>query len=351
MFPLAKKTNKHVEIKMYGDIGVWGEVNANRIKNLLHDIKKEGYEKVTFLVHSPGGSVFEGIAIKNTIAGSGLEIEFVIEGIAASMMTQVMLAGYTKAYADAKIMVHEAKSAPFGGAKRLRQEAELLDKINSDMADNYAQKTGKPKDWILKNWLKEDADVWLTAKEAKEAGLIDEVLEKSKLKKATAETDYKAIVAHYNTELLNNDTDMKDKLQPLLALFGETLAQEASEQDLFASLHANLKSVLQENKELKAQKQAEALESIKAQMLEKGIPAKLQEIYLELAKTNLEVVKNLVGAMPSQKTQVQNSEKKSQEAEDRSEWTYADWEKKDPEGLLALLKRDPSRFEALAATY
>jgi ATP-dependent protease ClpP protease subunit len=156
MFPIAKKTNKHAEIKMYGDIGVWSEVSANRIKTLLADLKKEGYEKATFLVHSPGGSVFEGIAIKNIIANSEIEVEFIIEGIAASMATQIMLAGTKiKAYKDAKIMIHEAKSAVLGGANRLRSEAELLDKVNSDMAENYSQKTGKPKDWILQNWLKE----------------------------------------------------------------------------------------------------------------------------------------------------------------------------------------------------
>lgn len=354
MFPVAKKTAKHAEVKMYGDVGVWADVNAKNIKSLLDDIKKEGYEKVTFLVHSPGGSVFEGIAIKNAIIASGLEVEFVIEGIAASMMTQIMLAGKTIAYADAKIMLHEARSAPFGNAKRLRQEADLLDKINSDMAENYAQKTGKTKEWILQNWLKDGLDTWFSAKEAYEAGLIDGVINENKLQKALSvkNEDYQSLVAHYNTQLLNKN-DMKKELEALLELFGEPAAQgaDASEQDLIGKISAKINSIIEENKILKAQQQKEVLEAIKNKMQQKGIPGKQQDIYLELAKTNLEAVKSLIEVMPSQIVQVKNTAQVKSQEQDRSQWTYSDWEKNDPEGLLALMKNDPAKFEKLVINY
>jgi hypothetical protein len=60
------------------------------------------------------------------------------------MMTQVMLAAdKILAFRDSKFMVHQASSGVMGGSKRLREEAELLDKINDQMAENYSKKTGK----------------------------------------------------------------------------------------------------------------------------------------------------------------------------------------------------------------
>jgi len=345
LFPVAKKDSKHAEVKMYGDIGRWSDIDAVKIKQFLDQLKAEGYEKATFRVHSPGGSVFEGIAIKNAIIASGLEAEFVIEGIAASMMTQIMLAGKTKAYQDAKIMLHEAKSGVIGNAKRLRQEADLVEKITQDMAENYAQKTGKSREYILQNWLKEGVDTWFSAQEAKQEGLIDEVIPANRL--SSNATSYDNLVAHYNQEILN-PFDMQE-VNNLLAMLGEPEANSPTE--AFGLLKSKIEALVKENKSLKAEKEKQNIEALKAKMHEKGISAKQQEVFLELAKSNWEAVKSVIMEMPSQKVVVSNSPKPAETAEDRSTWKYADWERQDPEGLLELMKKDPIAYEALVSTY
>jgi len=349
LFPVAKKDSKHAEVKMYGDIGRWSDIDAVKIKQFLDQLKAEGYEKVTFRVHSPGGSVFEGIAIKNAIIASGLEAEFVIEGIAASMMTQIMLAGKVKAYQDAKIMLHEAKSGVIGNAKRLRQEADLVEKITQDMAENYAQKTGKSREYILQNWLREGVDTWFSAQEAKQEGLIDEVIPANRLSVASNTASYDSLVACYNQEILNPFDMQKEEINALLGLLGEPEASSPTE--ALGVLKSKIEALVNENKSLKAEKEKQSIEALKAEMHEKGISTKQQEIFLELAKSNLQAVKNVIMEMPSQKVAIRNSPKPTETAEDRSTWKYADWERKDPEGLLELMKKDPVAYEALVSTY
>lgn len=344
MFPVARK-EKQAEIKMYGDIAAWSEVNASAVKKLFDELKKQGIEKIIVRLHSPGGNVFEGIAIKNAIVSSGLETEFIIEGIAASMATQIMLAGTKiKAYKDAKLMIHEAKSAVMGGASKLRAEAELLDKVNGDMAENYSQKTGKPKDWVLQNWMQEGKDKWFSAKEAQEMGLIDEVLPQNRLPQAEF-TDYSQMIAYYNENLVLNENYMQ-KVENLLALLEK--APQANEQENWHILENAIKEVVQEKKLLEKQLFEQKLEVLREEMQAKGIPTKQQDSFLQLAQNNFEAVRNLVSAMPSQKIEVQNSQKP---AENRDEWTYADWEHKDPEGLLALMKQEPEKYNALLEKY
>jgi ATP-dependent Clp endopeptidase proteolytic subunit ClpP len=326
---------------MYGDIASWSEVSASSVKKLFDELKKQGIESATVRLHSPGGNVFEGIAIKNTIASSGIEVEFIIEGIAASMATQIMLAGTKiKAYKDAKIMIHEAKSAVLGGANRLRSEAELLDKVNNDMAENYSQKTGKPKDWILQNWMQEGKDKWFSAKEAQEMGLIDEVIMQNRLPQAEF-SEYSQMVAFYNENLLETINDMQ-KVEKLLALFGKSA--QASENENLELLEASIKEVLQEKNLLEQKMLQDKINLLREEMQAKGLATKQQEAFLELAKTNFEAVKAIISAMPSQRVQLQNSQKP---AENRENWTYEDWERKDPEGLLAMMNQEPEKYNTL----
>jgi ATP-dependent protease ClpP protease subunit len=154
---------------IYDAIGAWG-ISANQF---VRDLNGLGADRITVRINTPGGEVYDATAIYNALSHHDAEIIVQIEGVAASAGSFIAMSGDEVRMADnAYLMIHEARVGVFGEAKDLRQNAELLEKMNDNISAMYDNKAGKgKKHW--RNLMSEET--WFTASEAKEAGLVDSI--------------------------------------------------------------------------------------------------------------------------------------------------------------------------------
>lgn len=143
------------------------------------DAKKE----ILVYINSPGGSVYAGLGIYDTMHHVRPDIATICTSMAASMGAVLLCAG-TKgkrtALPHARVMIHQ----PFGGAQGQASDVEItareIQKVKKELYEIIANHSGQTYDKV---WEDSDRDYWMSAQEAKEYGLIDEVLSHSAEKK------------------------------------------------------------------------------------------------------------------------------------------------------------------------
>ena len=172
-YKIENKSDK-AEVWIYDSIGedFWsgGGVTAKKFQEELSAIKKS---QIDLHINSPGGAVFEGMAIYNLLKQHPANVTTYIDGIAASIASVIALAGNEVHMADnALFMVHNPSGMVMGTAADMRSLADVLDKIRSAMSVVYSKKSGKTDEEISALL---DAETWMTASEAMEAGFVDSV--------------------------------------------------------------------------------------------------------------------------------------------------------------------------------
>lgn len=129
-------------------------------------------KSVTLRINSPGGDVFDGRAIATAIAQHG-DVTVMIDGLAASAATYVAIAAKEVRMAEgAFFMVHNAWTLAYGNKSDLINTADLLDKIDQSIINDYAKKTSQSLEAITA-WM--DAETWFSAEEALANGFVDQV--------------------------------------------------------------------------------------------------------------------------------------------------------------------------------
>tara|TARA_R110000868_G_scaffold40_6_gene562 strand:- start:2227 stop:2925 length:699 start_codon:yes stop_codon:yes gene_type:complete len=153
---------KKSEIYIYDVIGdpEWGMVGAMQVIDALK--KMEG-KRVTVRINTPGGSVDEGVAMFNALKRHDGGINTVVDGIAASMGSYLMLAGDKRTVSkNSMVMIHNPMTIAWGNAIEMRKTADMLDKYLERMLPDYSAATGKTVD-ELKPLL--DAETWFVGQE------------------------------------------------------------------------------------------------------------------------------------------------------------------------------------------
>lgn len=178
---VAAANSGEVEVFIYGDIGGWWE--GVRAEELVKDIAAIEAETISVRINSPGGVVFDGIAIYNALARHSAKVVATVEGVAASIASVILMAAdEIRVTEGAHIMVHRPWSFAAGDAETMRKEAAVLDKLEAGIIDLYEARTGASRD-DLAAWVA--AETWFSAKEAVESGFADTVVEaKGREKKA-----------------------------------------------------------------------------------------------------------------------------------------------------------------------
>lgn len=166
----AKAATNQTEISIFDEIGYWG-ISA---KQFITDLKTvDPAHNILLRIHSPGGEVFDGNAIYNALKRHPGGVTVQIEGLAASMATVIALAGSpVRMSANGFFMIHNPWSIAMGDAEDMREQAELLEKIQAGIVNAYAAKSGQSAEQV-QAWM--DAETWFTAEEALAAGFIDEI--------------------------------------------------------------------------------------------------------------------------------------------------------------------------------
>ncbi len=164
--------NQVAEIDIFEDIAFFG-ITA---KTFSEDLKDLGdFSEIIVNINSPGGDVFEGLAIFNILRGLNKKVIVNINGIAASIASVIALAGDEINIADnGFFFVHQVSGGAFGTADDIEKTAEDIRKIQDQIVNIYINKTGLSKEKITQ--LMEDESL-LTAEEAKELGFVDNITE------------------------------------------------------------------------------------------------------------------------------------------------------------------------------
>jgi ATP-dependent protease ClpP protease subunit len=160
------------EVSIYDEIGAYG-VSAKSFLDELGALPDDG--PLTLRLNSPGGSVFDAVAIYNAIKRHAGPVSVWIDGIAASAASYIAMAGDEVVMPEnAFLMIHDPSGVVFGTADDMRAMAEALDKIKDSLVAGYAAKSGGAEDDIAALMAKE---AWLDAAEAVELGFADRLAE------------------------------------------------------------------------------------------------------------------------------------------------------------------------------
>ncbi|WP_198013360.1 MULTISPECIES: ATP-dependent Clp endopeptidase proteolytic subunit ClpP [unclassified Psychrobacter] len=152
---------------------------ANLIVAQLLFLEAENPDKdIHLYINSPGGSVSAGLAIFDTMNFIKPEVSTICMGGAYSMGSFLLAAGERGkryALANSRVMIHQPSGGAQGQATDIEINAREIIKTRARLNEILAERTGQPVEKIEKDV---ERDYWLDAKEAKEYGLVDEVLER-----------------------------------------------------------------------------------------------------------------------------------------------------------------------------
>lgn len=141
---------------------------------------------VQIYLNSPGGSVYAGMGIYDTMQFVAPDVATICTGIAASMAAVLLTAG-TKgkrtALKHARVMIHQPSGGAEGTASDIEITAREIQKLKKELYEIIAEHSGQSPKKVEKD---SDRDYWMLAEEAKEYGLIDEVLFRNKRKESPA---------------------------------------------------------------------------------------------------------------------------------------------------------------------
>ncbi|BAU27626.1 ATP-dependent Clp protease protease subunit [Aneurinibacillus soli] len=171
------QTSTEADLYLYIEIASWGGgYYAHSAKSFKGELDSLGEIKtLNVYVNSPGGDVFEGVAIYNMLKRHKAHVNVHVDGLAASIASVIAMAGDTIYMpSNAMLMIHNAWMYTAGDSNALREAADMLDKVNTSLRQSYLDKAG---DALSEEDLTTlmDNETWLTAQEAFDYGLCDVV--------------------------------------------------------------------------------------------------------------------------------------------------------------------------------
>jgi len=225
--------NGEAEVVLYDEIGFWG-ITAEDFKKQIDDIKAK---TIHLRINSPGGDVFDGLAIHNALREHDAKVITHIDGVAASMASVVAMAGDEILMADnAFMMLHEPWSLAMGNAEDLRKEADLLEKVSGSLHSVYEARTGADAEQVS-TWMTDET--WLTAAEAKTAGFVDEITTGEEGKARDIAATFDLSVFNHLPDELQEDEEREPTMRDLeRALRDAGLSQIAAKQYISAGREA-----------------------------------------------------------------------------------------------------------------
>lgn len=181
-YSITNLTEATAELYLYDEISFFG-VTADQFRRDLDAIHAS---EVVVRLNSPGGDVFDGIAIYNALRAHPARITTRVDSLAASIASVIAQAGDVREMMPrGQMMIHEASGVMLGNAEEMLSFAELLDKQSALIADIYAERSGgdaaKFRD-LMK------AETWLSDQEAVDLGLADQISELPSKQSASDET-------------------------------------------------------------------------------------------------------------------------------------------------------------------
>ncbi|MFC9769759.1 head maturation protease, ClpP-related, partial [Rhodococcus jostii] len=165
----AQTPSAPAEVLIYDEIG-WYGVTAD---TFVKDLKALGGDEIVVRINSPGGDVYDGIAILNALRGHKATITTVVDGLAASAASFIAMAGdQIVMRRNSELMIHDSWGMCVGNAEDMHTMAADLDRVSNNIASIYADRAGG----TTEGWRQVmRTETWYSAQEAVDAGLADRV--------------------------------------------------------------------------------------------------------------------------------------------------------------------------------
>jgi len=208
-------------LDIFNEIDDWWGIGVPALAYELSRLNSS--QPLTVRIHSPGGSVTEGLGIRNLLRAYPGELTTVGVGFVASIASVILLAGKRVKMADnAYLMIHRPYGGAMGNADEMRQTADVLSSMDDNILDIYMEaiqsrgNSDTTRDEVFEMMKKE---TWMTAKEALELGFIDEIITAQEL--PVSASAFKALASYKHTPegiLSNQNTDDMNLLDQIKAL-------------------------------------------------------------------------------------------------------------------------------------
>lgn len=309
-----------------------------------------------------GGSTYQGMVIHDAIKNCKAKTITITKGLSASMGTPISLAGNHGVYMakNSRLMMHRAIAGKAGNADELRAEAENLENVENELAEVIAAKCGKDVAFVKDNYLSK-GDLYMTAIQAKKAGLIDDVIDghiKDVPQNILKANSPQAIADYYQSQIKENRNPnintMKDIAIAVSALQVANPEFKASnESEVIAEITAQGKLLKSANKkitelEAKVQKSEEdkAIALVEAAKESDKIDANQKDHFEKLAKQDYDSVKALFDGMESHEPASRRFNPGGGK-DPRADWNWDKFSKEDPRALAEIKEKDPDRYNEL----
>ena len=153
---------------------------ANIIQAKLLFLDSNGYDSdISLYINSPGGSVYDGLGIYDTMQTISSDIHTICTGMAASMASVLLAAGTAgkrSALTHSRVMIHQPLGGAEGQASDIEITAREILKLKDELYQILSDHTGKSMDEIRRD---ADRDFWMTSQEALDYGMIDQIVTKA----------------------------------------------------------------------------------------------------------------------------------------------------------------------------
>ena len=168
---LVQSSNDQATVYVYDVIDdLWG-INAD---NFAREINALNVSTLHVRINSPGGDVFTARAMQTTLSQHPAAVIAHVDGLAASAATFLAMAASKVHISEgAFFMIHKSWAFTVGNAEELRTQANLMDVVDSNIANDYSRRTGINYQEVLRMM---DDETWLSAQQAVDKGFADEVI-------------------------------------------------------------------------------------------------------------------------------------------------------------------------------
>ena len=157
------------------------DYTANTVQaQLLYLDSVDSSKEISIYLNSPGGSVTAGLGIYDTMQFISSPVATICTGMAASMAAVLLVAGQEgkrSALPHSRVMIHQPLGGVQGQASDIEITAREIQKMKNELYTIISEHSHTPFENV---WADSDRDYWMTAQEAKEYGMIDQILEKRK---------------------------------------------------------------------------------------------------------------------------------------------------------------------------
>lgn len=346
-------------ILLYGEIGE-GNVSSGDVVRELLTLSTQ-FEAIKIRINSNGGDVFSGMAIYNALRQSTAKITIYVDGVAASIAGVIALCGkplYMSPYA--KLMLHAVSGGMHGSISEMRQTADMMEELQSNLAQMVAGRLGLSPEEVLTRYF-DEADHWISAQEAEAMGLINGIYQMDDESEALKKPLTKEEVYNYFNNKYKVGSKPKEQGKGKEQSFAMSVATElfnaleagyiTEEEKAFLELFSkeNSKSVIDALKRKKEAFEASFEAEFEA-FCKTGFAMRninnfnaLKPLLKKMAKRNFQDFKALFGKFKPKEMANDWIVTNKKPSEDRSEWTLNDWRRYAPKELM----RDPDLYERL----